>query len=157
MEGKSDTRFSPAWQRPAGRCAPLLRGLPPLRRPPRGDVRGQGPRGGGVSPFRRGRGGGGPSPPPAAKTRPSWRLSLPMPRLPDSRGHFGPYGGRYVAETLMPALLELERAYGRLKRDRSFRRDLDYYLRQYAGRETPLFFASRLSQRLGGARIYLKR
>ena len=80
-----------------------------------------------------------------------------MPRLPDSRGHFGPYGGRYVAETLMPALLELERAYGRLKRDRSFRRDLDYYLRQYAGRETPLFFASRLSQRLGGARIYLKR
>jgi tryptophan synthase beta chain len=80
-----------------------------------------------------------------------------MPRLPDTRGHFGPYGGRYVSETLMPALAELERAYHRLRRDARFRRDLRVLQREYAGRPTLLYQAERLSRTLGGARIYLKR
>jgi len=80
-----------------------------------------------------------------------------MSTLPDRHGHFGIYGGRYVAETLMPALLELERAYKRIRRDKEFRDELRYYLREYAGRETPLSFAARLTERLGGAKIYLKR
>jgi len=79
------------------------------------------------------------------------------PRLPDRRGHFGPYGGRYVAETLMPALAELERAYAAARRDAAFRKEFQNYLRHYAGRETPLYFAERLTQKLGGAKIYLKR
>jgi len=78
-------------------------------------------------------------------------------RLPDSAGHFGVFGGRYVAETLMPALLELEAAWGRLRRDRTFRREFMHWLGTYANRPTPLYFAERLSKRLGGARIYLKR
>jgi tryptophan synthase beta chain len=78
-------------------------------------------------------------------------------RLPDSAGHFGVFGGRYVAETLMPALLELEAAWGRLRRDRTFQREFMHWLRTYANRPTPLYFAERLSKRLGGARIYLKR
>jgi tryptophan synthase beta chain len=77
--------------------------------------------------------------------------------VPDRRGHFGPYGGRYVAETLMPALTELERAYAEARRDLSFRREFQYYLREYVGRETPLYFAERLTHTLGGAKIYLKR
>jgi tryptophan synthase beta chain len=72
-------------------------------------------------------------------------------------GHFGEFGGRYVPETLMPALLELEESYTRLRRDRAFQRDVARYLHEYAGRETPLYLASRLSERLGGAKIYLKR
>jgi tryptophan synthase beta chain len=80
-----------------------------------------------------------------------------LPKVPDRGGHFGVYGGRYVAETLMPALTELEHAYGKARRDRSFRREFHSYLREYAGRETPLYFAERLSARLGGAKIYLKR
>ncbi|HEX9143767.1 MAG TPA: tryptophan synthase subunit beta, partial [Candidatus Binatia bacterium] len=79
------------------------------------------------------------------------------PKVPDRRGHFGPYGGRYVAETLMPALQELEKAYAEARRDSSFRRKFQYYLRDYAGRETPLYFAERLTHTLGGARVYLKR
>jgi tryptophan synthase beta chain len=79
------------------------------------------------------------------------------PRLPDRHGHFGPYGGRYVAETLMPALAELERAYIAARRDAAFRQELQKHLREYAGRETPLYFAERLTQKLGGAKIYLKR
>ena len=79
------------------------------------------------------------------------------PKLPDRRGHFGPYGGRYVAETLMPALAELERAYAKVRRDRRFRKEFQSYLREYVGRETPLYFAERLTQKLGGAKIYLKR
>ncbi len=78
-------------------------------------------------------------------------------RLPDAQGHFGEYGGRYVAETLMPALLELEQAWGKLRRDPRFRREFHAWLRDYAGRPTRLYFARRLSERLGGARIYLKR
>jgi tryptophan synthase beta chain len=75
----------------------------------------------------------------------------------NSAGRFGVYGGRYVPETLMAALEELEREYERAKRDRKFQQRLDYLLRQYAGRPTPLFFASRLTEKLGGAKIYLKR
>ncbi|HEY2920475.1 MAG TPA: tryptophan synthase subunit beta [Candidatus Binatia bacterium] len=82
--------------------------------------------------------------------------SLP-PKVPDRHGHFGPYGGRYVAETLMPALTELEHAYANVRRDRSFRKEFQFYLREYAGRQTPLYFAERLTEKLGGAKIYLKR
>jgi tryptophan synthase beta chain len=78
-------------------------------------------------------------------------------RLPDKKGHFGIYGGRYVSETLMPALLELEEAYTSYKKDPAFKKELRYYLKQYGGRETPLFFAERLTRSLGGAKIYLKR
>ncbi|NQU09050.1 MAG: tryptophan synthase subunit beta [Candidatus Abyssubacteria bacterium] len=76
---------------------------------------------------------------------------------PDSGGHFGPYGGKYVPETLMSPLSELEEAYLKFKEDPDFRKELQYYLAQYAGRPTPLFFAERLTARLGGARVYLKR
>ncbi len=72
-------------------------------------------------------------------------------------GRFGAYGGRYVPETLVAALEELESAYNRARRDKKFQRELDYLLKQYAGRPTPLFFARRLSEKFGGARIYLKR
>ena len=78
-------------------------------------------------------------------------------KLPDKNGHFGQYGGRYVPETLMPALLELERAYEHYRHDREFREEYEYYLRQYVGRPNPLYFAEKLTNRLGGARIYLKR
>ncbi len=77
--------------------------------------------------------------------------------LPDKKGHFGVFGGRYVAETVMPALIELEEAYRECRADKGFRRELGRYLREYAGRETPLYFARNLTERLGGARIYLKR
>jgi len=77
--------------------------------------------------------------------------------LPDKHGHFGIFGGRYVAETLMPALLELEDTYRQARKDKTFRRELAGYLRDYSGRETPLYFARRLTEHLGGAKIYLKR
>ena len=77
--------------------------------------------------------------------------------LPDKSGHFGPYGGRYVPETLMPALLELEKEYNKAKKDPAFKRELDYYLANYVGRPTPLFYCERLTKKLGGAKIYLKR
>jgi tryptophan synthase beta chain len=83
--------------------------------------------------------------------------SAQLKKLPDQRGHFGPYGGRYVAETLMPALLELETAYGKARRDSAFRKMFHLHLREYAGRETPLYFAERLTEKLGGAKVYLKR
>jgi tryptophan synthase beta chain len=79
------------------------------------------------------------------------------PANASARGRFGAYGGRYVPETLMAALEELERQYERAKRDRRFQLRLDELLRTYAGRPTPLFFAKRLTDKLGGARIYLKR
>ncbi len=78
-------------------------------------------------------------------------------KQPDRKGHFGQYGGRYVPETLMPALLELEQAYAHYRHDREFRQEFEYYLRQYVGRPNPLYFAEKLTQKLGGARIYLKR
>jgi len=80
-----------------------------------------------------------------------------MPILPDKHGRFGPFGGRYVPETLMPALLELEQVYQAARRDPKFQAEFTRYLRQYVGRPTPLYFADRLTKRLGGARIYLKR
>ncbi|MGH7840713.1 MAG: tryptophan synthase subunit beta [Candidatus Binataceae bacterium] len=80
-----------------------------------------------------------------------------MQSLPDRHGRFGLYGGRYVAETLMPALFELERAYKDAKRDLKFRNELKRLAREYVGRPTPLFFCANLSARLGGAKIYLKR
>jgi len=80
-----------------------------------------------------------------------------MQNLPDSRGHFGQYGGRYVAETLMPALIELEQAYKDARRDPKFRSQLRSYAREYIGRPTPLFYCANLTARLAGARIYLKR
>lgn len=80
-----------------------------------------------------------------------------MKQLPDTRGRFGPFGGRYVPETLMPALLELEQAYLKARRDRRFQEELNTYLARYVGRPTPLYLAERLTRRLGGAKIYLKR
>ena len=77
--------------------------------------------------------------------------------LPDAHGHFGPYGGRYVPETLMHPLQELEAEYFRAQLDPEFQRELSYYLAEFVGRPTPLYFAERLTQELGGAKIYLKR
>ena len=78
-------------------------------------------------------------------------------KFPDKKGHFGKFGGRYVSETLMPALLELEEAYNHYKHDREFKAEFEYYLRQYVGRPNPLYFAEKLTRKLGGAKIYLKR
>jgi tryptophan synthase beta chain len=75
----------------------------------------------------------------------------------DERGRFGSFGGRYVPEVLMPALLELEEAYAAAKDDPEFQAELAYYLREYVGRPTPLYHAARLTEQLGGAKIYLKR
>ncbi len=80
-----------------------------------------------------------------------------MKTLPDKNGHFDIFGGRYAAETLMPALLELEEAYGKANQDKSFAKEFDRYQRQYAGRPTPLYFAQRMTKALGGAKVYLKR
>ncbi len=79
------------------------------------------------------------------------------PRLPDRGGHFGPFGGRYVPETLMTPLLELEAAYRAALADSEFRGQLRELSARYVGRPTPLTFAARLSEHAGGARIYLKR
>jgi tryptophan synthase beta chain len=76
---------------------------------------------------------------------------------PDDRGHFGLYGGRFVAETLMPLVLQLEKAYAEAKNDPDFRGEMDGYLKDYVGRPTPLYFAERLTGHLGGAKVYLKR
>ena len=77
--------------------------------------------------------------------------------LPNKKGYFGEFGGKYVPETLMSALAELEHFYNFLRADRKFIKNLRFYLKNYAGRPTPLYFAERLSQRLGKAKIYLKR
>jgi tryptophan synthase beta chain len=78
-------------------------------------------------------------------------------QLPDAQGHFGPYGGRYVPETLMHPLQQLEEEYFRAQQDPEFQKELNYYLREFVGRPTPLYFAERLTRELGGAKIYLKR
>ena len=80
-----------------------------------------------------------------------------MKQQPDARGHFGQFGGRYVAETLMPALLELEQAYREAQADEQFQNEFDGYLRDYVGRPSPLYLAKRLTEHAGGAKIYLKR
>lgn len=77
--------------------------------------------------------------------------------IPEKSGHFGPYGGRFVPETLMPALEQLEEEYLRAKEDPEFNDELKYYLREYVGRPSPLYFAKRLTNNLNGAKIYLKR
>jgi tryptophan synthase beta chain len=77
--------------------------------------------------------------------------------LPDEHGYFGAFGGRYVPETLMQALYQLEEAYASVRRDASFQEELAALLRDYVGRPTPLYFAPRLTERLGGAKLYLKR
>ncbi len=76
---------------------------------------------------------------------------------PDESGHFGLYGGRFVAETLMPLILDLEQAYAAAKNDPAFQKQMAGYLKDYVGRPSPLYFAERLTQHLGGAKIYLKR
>ena len=77
--------------------------------------------------------------------------------VPDNGGHFGPYGGMYVPETLMAPLQELTREYVKVRRDKKFRAELAYYLREYVGRPTPLYFAERMTDELRGPKIYLKR
>src|SRR5580700_9551275 len=77
--------------------------------------------------------------------------------MPDAQGHFGRYGGRYVPETLMHPLQELEAEYFRSQHDPEFQRELAYYLAEFCVRPTPLYFAERLTRELGGAKIYLKR
>ena len=84
-------------------------------------------------------------------------MSMAATQIKAAPGRFGPYGGRYVPETLMTALEELEREYERAKRDKKFTAELGRLLKEYAGRPTPLFFAERLTKELGGAKIYLKR
>lgn len=76
---------------------------------------------------------------------------------PDANGHFGLYGGRYVAETLMPLILDLEKAYNAAKADPSFQAELDQFLEHYVGRPSPLYFAERLTEHFGGPKIYFKR
>src|SRR5438874_10064752 len=77
--------------------------------------------------------------------------------VPDTRGHFGPYGGMFVPETLMSALHELAAEYERAKNDPTFQTELSSLLRDFAGRPTPLYFAERLTNKLAGPKIYLKR
>src|ERR1051326_6210841 len=99
------------------------------------------------------------------KTRQGWGTPVPSSSssssssssTPTEPGRFGVYGGRYVPETLMATLEELEREYEREKRDKKFQARLPELLKTYAGRPTPLFFARRLTEKLGGAKIYLKR
>src|ERR1700704_2423775 len=83
--------------------------------------------------------------------------SVATEQLPDATGHFGPYGGRFVPETLMHPLQELEEEYARAQKDPAFQREFEYYLREFCGRPTPLYFAERFTRELGGAKIYLKR
>jgi len=83
--------------------------------------------------------------------------SIASDPVPDAHGHFGPYGGRYVPETLMHPLQELEAEYFRSQQDPEFQREFEYYLKEFCGRPTPLYLAERLTRELGGAKIYLKR
>lgn len=83
--------------------------------------------------------------------------TIEMPTLPDEKGHFGPYGGQYVPETLMALLEDLEAAYNEAKVDSEYQAELAQYLREFVGRPTSLYFAERLTKQLGGAKIYLKR
>ena len=76
---------------------------------------------------------------------------------PDERGHFGIYGGRFVAETLMPNILELETAYTAAKADPAYQKEMDHHLAHFVGRPSPLYFAERLTEKFGGAKIYFKR
>ncbi len=78
-------------------------------------------------------------------------------QLPNEKGYFGKFGGRYVAETLMPLIVEVENEYNKIKNDHSFNNEFEYYLKKFVGRPSPLFFAKRITEDLGGAKIYFKR
>ena len=78
-------------------------------------------------------------------------------QLPDDKGYFGQFGGRYVSETLMPLIKEVEKEYNKIKKDKNFLIEYDYYLKNYVGRPSPLFFAERITKNLKGAKIYFKR
>ncbi|MDB2349579.1 tryptophan synthase subunit beta [Alphaproteobacteria bacterium] len=78
-------------------------------------------------------------------------------QLPNEKGYFGSFGGRYVSETLMPLILEVEKEYDKIKSDKNFKKELDHYLKTYVGRPSPLFFAQRITEDLGGPKIYFKR
>src|SRR6201993_3741197 len=98
-----------------------------------------------------------PVSPSGSKSKPPLGTTKLRAHAKAQPGRFGVYGGRYVPETLMAALEELEREYEKAKRDPKFQKGLDVLLRTFAGRPTPLFFAKRLTEKLGGAKIYLKR
>src|SRR5260221_14623760 len=83
--------------------------------------------------------------------------AAPAATLPDATGHFGPYGGVFVPETLVTALTELDAEYAKAKRDPAFQREFEDYLRDFVGRPSRLYYARRLTERFGGAKIYLKR
>src|SRR3972149_5353159 len=87
----------------------------------------------------------------------SQKSKVKSQKWPDKHGHFGIYGGRYISETLMPGVLELEKAYLKFKNEPDFKTELDYYLKEYVGRPTPLYFAEMLTKKTGGAKVYLKR
>ena len=78
-------------------------------------------------------------------------------QLPNEKGYFGSFGGRYVSETLMPLILEVEKEYDKIKSDNGFKKELDHYMKTYVGRPSPLFFAQRITENLGGPKIYFKR
>src|SRR3546814_20903155 len=94
--------------------------------------------------------------PNSLRTQPPARANS-LRNQPDSRGHFGAFGGRYVAETLMPLILALEREYRAAQADPAFKAEFDYLLEHYVGRPSPLWLAERLTAHLGGAKIYPKR
>jgi tryptophan synthase beta chain len=102
---------------------------------------------------------GTPGRPRGVQTRLATEMDVPntFRAGPDDRGHFGLYGGRYVAETLMPLILEVERAYAAARLDAAFRDEFESYLEHYVGRPSPLYYAQRLTDHFGGARIYFKR
>ncbi len=78
-------------------------------------------------------------------------------KFPDKNGRFGKYGGRFVAETLMPLLLDVEKQYAKAKKSKEFKKSLDYYFKNYIGRPSPLYYAKRISQKVGDVKIYFKR
>ena len=80
-----------------------------------------------------------------------------LKQLPNEKGYFGSFGGRYVSETLMPLILEVEKEYNKIKNDNNFKKELDHYMKTYVGRPSPLFFAERITEDLGGPKIYFKR
>ena len=87
----------------------------------------------------------------------SFNKKVNFEKFPDKFGRFGKFGGRFVAETLMPLLLEVEKEYKIAKKSKEFKKNLDYYFKNYVGRPSPLYFASRISERLNNAKIYFKR
>ncbi len=85
------------------------------------------------------------------------RIKNSFKQLPNDKGYFGAFGGRYVSETLMPLILEVEQEYDKIKNDNNFKKDLSHYMETYVGRPSPLFFAQRITEDLGGPKIYFKR